>query len=495
MISSATTSSGMSASPRGSASSRTRAKSKASVLKTINGIQRGESHPLEDVAQASSVMNTKTFFPPWLQHWRRVIYCVFEEPDSSLMAQTLSLIIVIFIVLSIASFILETVPELEESGQVVWDTIEVASTVVFTAEFAIRFFVCDAFGDPVWTFVKNPFNAFDLLAILPFYLELSLSTAGLSGLRLVRVVRLSRVFRIFKLSRYSNGMQLFAETLRRSAEPLMLLIFFVAIAVILFSSAMFFAEKNSDSDSSAAFESIPVAFWWCIVSITTVGYGDYVPTTFAGRAVASITVLCGILIIALPVAIVGNKFQEVFSEQQESSSLDQVEKDLLAVSEMYNLNPDTIDTFTFRLEQIRGLGAKMKHITDQQAAVTRALVQDCHRLLSDLKVSAKDAGRLKSLRSFKMSQPQFTRSKRRLTRSTTQVRASDLQKIVVEEMEKSTPTSSISANTPNIAEEGHLMHAAHPTSLCLDDIPTTSNAPDTARNSFTAENSICVTEF
>jgi hypothetical protein len=244
--------------------------------------------------------------------FRAQLYDIFEEPMSSFLAMGVSCFIMTLIAISILCFILQS----EESiatfcwtggcAKDVFNVIEAVCTIAFTVEFVSRFCVCDVYGESVKDFVKHPLNVFDFLAILPWYIDMLGS--DLAGLR---IIRLARVLRLLKVARYSSGLQTMIEGLRRSMQAISLLMAAVVLGMILSSSMIYNVEHRSNKEF---FPSIPGSFWWALVTMTTVGYGDRYPKTNLGKLVASVTMIFGILLIALPMAIVGNKFQEVYLE-------------------------------------------------------------------------------------------------------------------------------------------------------------------------------------
>lgn len=138
---------------------------------------------------------------------------------------------------------------------------------------------------------------------------------------ILRVIRLVRVFRIFKLSRHSKGLQILGMTLKASLRELGLLMFFLLIGVILFSSAIYYAEAGSER---SYFKSIPDAFWWAVVTMTTVGYGDMVPHDFWGKIVGSLCAIAGVLTLSLPVPVIVSNFNYFYHREMDNSNLNAV---------------------------------------------------------------------------------------------------------------------------------------------------------------------------
>ncbi|KAK1888048.1 Shaker-related potassium channel tsha2 [Dissostichus eleginoides] len=195
--------------------------------------------------------------------------------------------------------------------------VETLCIVWFSFEFTMRFLSCPSKA----AFFKNIMNIIDVVAIVPYFVTLGLDLAEHQGssqqaasLAILRVIRLVRVFRIFKLSRHSKGLQILGQTLHASLRELGLLIFFLIIGVVLFSSSVYFAEAE---DPDSGFTSIPDAFWWAVVTMTTVGYGDMCPSTIGGKFVGSLCAIAGVLTIALPVPVIVSNFNYFYHRENE----------------------------------------------------------------------------------------------------------------------------------------------------------------------------------
>ncbi len=252
----------------------------------------------------------------------------------------MSYAVVALIFIATIGFILETVPEWERHAEAAganpFKVTETICIVLFTVEIASKL-ACQPKSGPVkgeetyvhgvLTWLKKPMNQVDVVAVLPWYLELAVSGGG-SGLAVLRAIRLVRVFRVFKLGRYNTSAMIFKRALERSAQPLSLLFYFMLIANILFASAIYYAEAMSPSANPSdidnfgdplpafPFDSIPRAMYWCMVTMTTVGYGDMYPITLIGRIVAVITMLSGIVVLAMPITLIGSNFVEEYRKSQ-----------------------------------------------------------------------------------------------------------------------------------------------------------------------------------
>ena len=292
---------------------------------------------------------------------RKVIWHVMESPSSSLVSKLFTLISVMFILASVIGLVLGSMPEFQADprqaefyhalltarkgfgqqqhqqqqptpptnstagsvGKPVFiyrPTDEPAAWLVmvenccigwFTLEFFMRLLV----SPRKMPFLRQPMNLVDLFTVLPFFCELALSAMGidnterlkdLAGAMLVmRVLRVLRMARVFKLARYSTGLQVFGTTLRNSLRELCMLSMFLLCGTVFFSTLMYYAEKD---EPGSDFKSIPAACWWCIITVTTVGYGDCLIISWVGKLVAALSSVFGIIILAFPISMVVENF-------------------------------------------------------------------------------------------------------------------------------------------------------------------------------------------
>ncbi|KAJ8273304.1 hypothetical protein GJAV_G00100050 [Gymnothorax javanicus] len=194
----------------------------------------------------------------------------------------------------------------------------------FSLEFLLRFIQTQS----KCLFLRTPLNIIDMLAILPYYITLivnklpmrgSLTGSGNNYLEKVglvlRVLRALRILYVMRLARHSLGLQTLGLTVRRCTREFGLLLLFLCVAIALFAPLVFLAESEMGDDQ--AFTSIPGSYWWAVISMTTVGYGDMVPRSIPGQVVALSSILSGILLMAFPVTSIFHTFSRSYLELKE----------------------------------------------------------------------------------------------------------------------------------------------------------------------------------
>ncbi|XP_053320305.1 potassium voltage-gated channel subfamily D member 2 isoform X3 [Spea bombifrons] len=250
---------------------------------------------------------------------RQKMWRAFENPHTSTLALVFYYVTGFFIAVSVIANVVETVPcgtmpgsmrELPcgERYVMAFFCLDTACVMIFTVEYLLRLVAAPS----RYRFVRSVMSIIDVVAIMPYYIALVMTNnEDVSGAFVT--LRVFRVFRIFKFSRHSQGLRILGYTLKSCASELGFLLFSLTMAIIIFATVMFYAEKGS---MNSKFTSIPAAFWYTIVTMTTLGYGDMVPKTIAGKIFGSICSLSGVLVIALPVPVIVSNFSRIYHQNQ-----------------------------------------------------------------------------------------------------------------------------------------------------------------------------------
>ena len=222
---------------------------------------------------------------------RRLQEIIYES--NTIAGKAFDVSLLILILASILIVMLDSVEKWHRAYGDFFLTMEWIFTVTFTIEYVLRLI---SIKKPI-KYVVSFLGMIDLLAIIPSYL--SIFFVGAQSLLVLRALRLLRVFRIFKLTHFLTEMQFLGVAIRGSLRKISIFMLVVLMLVIILGSIMYLVEKGEHG-----FSSIPDSIYWAIVTITTVGYGDISPVTAAGKFVASIIMLMGYGIIAVPTGIV-----------------------------------------------------------------------------------------------------------------------------------------------------------------------------------------------
>jgi voltage-gated potassium channel len=224
--------------------------------------------------------------------WRERIRIVIFEADTPL-GKLFDVSLLVAIVLSIGVIMLESVTWIRVAHGPALDFLEWGFTLLFSIEYLLRLI---SVPKP-WHYARSFFGIVDLLSILPTYL--SLLVPGAETMLVIRALRLLRIFRVFKLGRFLGEASLLTRALAGSRHKVTIFLGSVLILVIILGSAMYLIEGEEHG-----FDSIPRGVYWAIVTLTTVGYGDITPQTTPGKFLASLVMILGYSIIAVPTGIV-----------------------------------------------------------------------------------------------------------------------------------------------------------------------------------------------
>lgn len=232
--------------------------------------------------------------------WKQKLHEIIYEADTTA-GKLFDVILLILILISVLVVMLESVVSLQNQYGHYFNIIEWIITVLFTIEYILRVITVKS----SWKYIFSWYGIIDLIATLPKYLGLFVGKTEV--LVVLRSLRLLRVFTILKLVRYTGASNDLIKAIKASKAKIGVFIFAVIILSIVLGTIIYLIEGNADS----GFTSIPRGIYWVIVTMTTVGYGDIAPVTPLGQFFASIVMIMGYGIIAVPTGIVSSEFNSV----------------------------------------------------------------------------------------------------------------------------------------------------------------------------------------
>lgn len=232
-----------------------------------------------------------------MKKWQVLLHEIIYEADTKA-GKTFDIALLILIVISVILVALESVLWIDHQFHNLLNIAEWCITGLFTIEYILRIL---SINKPI-RYIFSFYGIIDFLSTIPKYI--SLFFMGTNSLIALRALRLLRVFRILKLTRYIGESNSLLRALRASRPKILVFMFGVVIICVIFGTIMYMVEGKSDS----GFTSIPRSIYWCIVTLTTVGYGDIAPTSPLGQFVAAFIMIMGYGIIAVPTGIVTAEF-------------------------------------------------------------------------------------------------------------------------------------------------------------------------------------------
>lgn len=238
------------------------------------------------------MLETDPDSPPARSGRERLYEIIFEAETPA--GKHFDVWLLVLICLSVVAVMAESVAGLRAEWAWHLRVAEWVFTLLFTIEYGLRLYC----SPRPWRYARSFFGIVDLIAILPTYLAMVL--AGTQYLAVIRLVRLVRMFRILKMVRYVGEGEVLLHALKRSRPKITVFLLCVFIITTVMGTVLYLVE-----DEAAGFTSIPTSIYWAIVTVTTVGYGDISPQTPLGQIIASIGMLTGYAIIAVPTGIVG----------------------------------------------------------------------------------------------------------------------------------------------------------------------------------------------
>jgi len=245
---------------------------------------------------------------------RRFFYILLEQSNSGALARLVNVLLMLLIMTNVVAVIVASDNVIYTQMQRFFDGFELFSILVFSVEYLLRTWVCvedSRYQSSLkgrLKYMMSPMAVVDLIAVLPFYLGMFFNID-------TRYLRVLRLFRIFKLSRHFSAMSVLLTVIKNELATLVSAIFIMLVLVVLASAAMFMVERSVQPE---AFGTIPRAMWWATITLTTVGYGDVIPITIAGKILGVFITILGVGMAALPAGIIASGFTRETNKRRDT---------------------------------------------------------------------------------------------------------------------------------------------------------------------------------
>lgn len=245
---------------------------------------------------------------PAQRSWQKRLHEVIYEADTPA-GKYFDIGLIITIVASVIVVMIDSVASINAEYGLLLLSLEWLFTVIFTIEYVLRLLCVKS----PWLYARSFFGLVDLLAILPSFIGLFFP--GTQYLLSIRILRLLRIFRVLKLANYLTEAQTLRQALRASSRKISVFLLAVFAMVVILGSIMYLIEGPEHG-----FTNIPTSVYWAIVTLTTVGYGDIAPMTALGKIIASMIMIIGYGIIAVPTGIVTVELSQAQKKRQKIST-------------------------------------------------------------------------------------------------------------------------------------------------------------------------------
>ena len=238
---------------------------------------------------------------------KRTFEIIEKGQDEDRVSRFCDLFLFSLIVLNLVAVCLETVDALYLKYNTIFTLVEIVSVGIFSVEYGLRIWSCAAAPDGKLrgtsakriAYICSFTGVIDLLAILPSIIPLFFGGVDLRWLRILRLMRL------LKFSHYSSALEDLISAVKHESRSFAATLYLLVLALLISSSLIYVVEQDLQPNH---FGSIPQAMWWTVVTLTTVGYGDIVPISVAGKLIATLTALMGVCVVALLTGIVATGF-------------------------------------------------------------------------------------------------------------------------------------------------------------------------------------------